>query len=72
MYGSFFGLLDQSGLRLTPVLHAEGKHCLLELEGLEPSPVDPTLFEVVADVNRPDVPGLGAQLRIRTAQRHVS
>jgi hypothetical protein len=59
------GLLDPDrAARLIDIHDEHGRPCLLKLEGIDVRPDDPDRFDVVADVDDPRLPALGATLAI--------
>ena len=62
--GSRFGMLGSDRVRLVDIVDARGAPCLLKLEGLHAHAHDPACFDVVADMDHPGQPALGAVLRL--------
>lgn len=62
--GCRFGWLDGDDVRCADILDADGGRTTLKLEGLESRPGATNVFDVVADVDRGDVPALLAELRV--------
>lgn len=60
--GCRVGLLDEHGLRMADVRHANGERTLLKLEGIERRPGSSTEFDVAVDVDRPSAPALLGRL----------
>jgi len=67
--GCRFGLLDSGGVRVVDILNSQGEPCALKLEGIEAHPDDGSAYDVVADMDRPDTPALGAVLAVRLRKR---
>jgi hypothetical protein len=62
--GCRFGWLGDTGAQLADVIESDGRATALKLEGIEPRPGSSTVFDVVADMDRPDQPALLAELRV--------
>lgn len=62
--GCRFGWLDDAGAQVTDVIESDGRATPLKLEGIEPRPGSTSVFDVVADMDRPDHPALLAELRV--------
>jgi hypothetical protein len=62
--GCRFGWLDDAGAQVTDVIESDGRATPLKLEGIEPRPGSTRVFDVVADMDRPDHPALLAELRV--------
>jgi hypothetical protein len=62
--GCRFGWLDDTGAQVADVIEPDGRATLLKLEGIEPRPGSSTVFDVVADMDRPDQPAWLAELRV--------
>ena len=62
--GCRFGWLDETGAQVADVIESDGRATLLKLEGIEPRPGSSTVFDVVADMDRPDHPAWLAELRV--------
>ena len=60
--GCRFGWLDDTGAQVTDVIESDGRATPLKLEGIEPRPGSTRVFDVVADMDRPDHPALLAEL----------
>jgi hypothetical protein len=60
--GCRFGWLDDTGAQVTDVIESDGRATPLKLEGIEPRPGSIRVFDVVADMDRPDHPALLAEL----------
>jgi hypothetical protein len=60
--GCRFGWLDDTGVQVTDVIEPDGRATPLKLEGIEPRPGSARVFDVVADMDRPDLPALLAGL----------
>jgi hypothetical protein len=60
--GCRFGWLDDTGAQVTEVIESDGRATPLKLEGIEPRPGSARVFDVVADMDRPDHPALMAGL----------
>jgi hypothetical protein len=58
------GVLEDERATLIDIVDAAGRPCLLKLEGIEPRPDDPERFDVVADVDDPLAPAIGATLHL--------
>jgi hypothetical protein len=64
--GCRFGWLDADGARLADVIEPDGRSTTLKLEGIEARPGVATIFDVVADMDRPDEPALLLELHLET------
>ena len=62
--GCRFGWLDDTGAQVTDVIESDGRATPLKLEGIEPRPGSTEVFDVVADMDRPDHPALLAELSV--------
>lgn len=62
--GCRFGWLDDASAQVADVIEPDGRATLLKLEGIEPRPGSSTVFDVVADMDRPDQPSWLAELRV--------
>ena len=62
--GCRFGWLDDTGAQVADVIEPDGSATLLKLEGIEPRPGSNRVFDVVADMDRPDQPAWVAELRV--------
>jgi hypothetical protein len=62
--GCRFGWLDADGARLADVIEPDGRPTTLKLEGIEARPGVATIFDVVADMDRPDEPALLLELHL--------
>lgn len=62
--GCRFGWLTDAGARVTDVVEPDGSATRLKLEGLEPRPGAVGIFDVVADMDRPDRPALLVELQV--------
>jgi hypothetical protein len=58
------GLLEAGRASTIDIIDSFGQPCLLKLEGIDSHPDDPDRFHVVADVDDPSVPALGATLQL--------
>ena len=58
------GVLTEVSAHLIQIVDEDGSPCRLKLEGIEVHPQDDDAFDVVADVDSPERPALGAVLRI--------
>jgi hypothetical protein len=58
------GVLEPDRATLIDIVDAFGRPCLLKLEGIDARPDDPDRFDVVADVDDPTAPALGATLHL--------
>lgn len=62
--GCRFGWLDDTDASVTAVIEPDGRATALKLEGIEPRPGSTEMFDVVADMDRPDQPALLVGLRV--------
>ena len=62
--GCRFGWLDDTGAHITDVIESDGRATQLKLEGIEPRAESTSVFDVVADMDRPDHPALLAELSV--------
>ena len=62
--GCRFGWLDDTGAQVTDVIDADGRATPLKLEGIEPRSGSTEVFDVVADMDRPEHPALLVELRV--------
>jgi hypothetical protein len=62
--GCRFGWLDDTGAQVADVIESDGSATALKLEGIEPRPGSSSVFDVVADMDRPDQPAWLAELRV--------
>lgn len=62
--GCRFGWLRADGAELSEVLEADGRPTRLKLEGIESRPGHTTIFDVVADMDRPDEPATLLELHL--------
>jgi hypothetical protein len=62
--GCRFGWLDDTGAQVADVVESDGRATALKLEGIEPRPGSSSVFDVVADMDRPDQPAWLAELRV--------
>ena len=62
--GCRFGWLDDTGAQVADVIESDGTATALKLEGIEPRPGSSRVFDVVADMDRPDQPAWLAELRV--------
>jgi hypothetical protein len=62
--GCRFGWLDDTGAQVADVIESDGRATVLKLEGIEPRPGSSRVFDVVADMDRPDQPAWLAELRV--------
>jgi hypothetical protein len=62
--GCRFGWLDEAGAQVADVTEPDGRATQLKLEGIEPRPGANGVFDVVADMDRPDHPALLLGLRV--------
>ena len=62
--GCRFGWLDDTGAHVTEVIESDGRATPLKLEGIEPRPGSTRVFDVVADMDRPDHPALLVELSV--------
>ena len=62
--GCRFGWLDEAGAQVADVTEPDGRATRLKLEGIEPRPGTHGVFDVVADMDRPDQPALLIELRV--------
>ena len=60
--GCRFGWLDDTGVHVTDVIESDGRATPLKLEGIEPRSGSTRVFDVVADMDRPDHPALLVEL----------
>lgn len=65
--GCRFGWLDETDARVAEVLEPDGRATRLKLEGIEPRPGATGVFDVVADMDRPDQPALLVELKVDDA-----
>lgn len=64
VYGCRFGWLDGVDAQVADVTEPDGRSTRLKLEGIEPRPGANRVFDVVADMDRPDQPALLVELRV--------
>ncbi len=62
--GCRFGRMDDGAVRVTEVLEADGRPTALKLEGIEARAGRSTVFDVVADMDRPDEPATLLELHV--------
>jgi hypothetical protein len=62
--GCRFGWLGADGVHVTDVLEPDGRRTTLKLEGIEARQGHSTLFDVVADMDRPDEPATLLELHL--------
>lgn len=60
--GCRFGWLDDTGAQVTDVIDSDRRATPLKLEGIEPRPGSTGVFDVVADMDRPDHPAMLVEL----------
>lgn len=62
--GCCFGWLDEDRARMTDVVGSDGRPTRQKLEGIESRPGQPDVFDVVADMDRPEEPSWLYELRV--------
>ncbi len=62
--GARFGWIDGDAVSIVDIRHADGRPTVLKIEGIEPRPGEPGVFDVVVDMDRPDEPALLGCLRV--------
>ncbi len=59
---------DDRAVHVTDVLEQDGRPTLLKWEGLEPRPAASGVFDVIADMDRPEEPAVIAELHVAEGQ----
>lgn len=67
--GCRFGIIDETSVRMGPIVGPDGSAVNLKLEGIESCPGADGSFDVVADMDRPDEPALWGRLEVSPGAR---